>query len=134
MDERVVGVHQKRYTLREVLRTDFLRARGLMLMRLRKWGRKFYTSVPAFYQIAVPTLFVAIGSLGLTLIHPIFFIAGILLLFTFYVLFFPWLAYLTRERGIRFGIVAGLFQLIDVMVVGLGMLKALIEFARGTRY
>lgn len=134
LDKRVVGTHHKHYTLGEVLRTDYLRARGLTLMRLRKRGQPFYTSVPLFYQLAVPTLFAAIVSLALTLIHPIFLAAVVGLLFTFYALFFPWFSFLARECGIDFGIRAALFQPIDVIAVGFGMFKALVDFVRGIQY
>ena len=136
LDPRVVVTHCKHYTPREVLVTDFLRARALMLMRFRKWGHaeRFYTSVPLFYQLAVPTIFVAIVSLALALFHPIFLAASLALLFAFYFLFLPWLAYLARERGLRFVLIAALFQPVDVIAVGLGMCKALIEFVQGLRY
>lgn len=136
LDDRVIGAHHKHYTLTEVLRTDFLRTRGLMLMRLRKRGQSFYTSVPLFYQLAVPILFLALASALVSLVFGIWNLAiGVLfLLFAFYFLFFPWFSFLTRERGIGFGIRAALFQPIDVVAVGLGMLQASIEFVRGIRY
>lgn len=134
LDERVTAQHHKHYTIAEVLRTDFLRARALMLMRLRKRGQPFYTSVPLFYQLAVPVLFVALVCFALTFFNSLFIIAGIVLLFTFYFLFLPWFIYLARQRGIGFTFLAALFQPIDAVAVGLGMLIAIIEFVRGVRY
>lgn len=134
LDPRVTVTHCKRYTLRQVLVTDFLRARALVLMRLRKWGQPFFTSVPVFYQLAVPVIFAALACLTLTLTNAVFLAPSAFLLFTFYVLFFPWLDYLARERGARFALLAGLFQPVDVMVVGAGMFVALLDFVRGTRY
>ncbi len=134
LDARVVVTHCKHYTLHEVLRTDFLRARALVLMRLRKWGQPFYTSVPRFYQLGVPLLFAALGCLAATIVHPIFLIVGIALLVTFYVLFLPWLMYLARARGIVFALRAALFQPLDALAVGAGMFVALVAFARGVRY
>ncbi|MBI5031811.1 MAG: glycosyltransferase [Chloroflexi bacterium] len=134
LDHRVTATHLKHYTPREVLQTDYLRARALMLMRLRKWGQRFYTSVPLFYQLAVPTIFAVLGCLALAILHPIFFLASGLLLLAFYFLFLPWLAFLARERGIRFALFAALVQPMDAMAVGFGMLAAVIEFARGVRY
>jgi GT2 family glycosyltransferase len=136
LDPRVVVTHCKRYTLREVLVTDFLRARALMLMRLRKWGRRFYTSVPRFYQLAVPVILAALGLLmaGAAMSNWLLVIGSLALLFTFYVLFSPWLGYLARERGARFALGAALFQPADVIVVGFGMFVAVLEFARGRRY
>ncbi|MBI5650597.1 MAG: glycosyltransferase [Chloroflexi bacterium] len=136
LDPAVAAVHHKQYTLAEVLRTDFLRARALMLMRLRKRGQPFYTSVPVFYQLAVPTLFAAMSALGAGIVIGNWFVASVggILLVTFYVLFFPWFAYLARERGARFTMLAGLFQPVDVSAVGCGMVMAGIEFVQGKRY
>lgn len=134
LDPRVVVMHCKHYTLREVLRTDFLRARALVLMRLRKWGQPFYTSVPFFYQLGVPILFAALACWALIWMHPIFFAASVVLLITFYVLFLPWFAYLARERGLGLALRAALFQPLDALAVGAGMGIALIEFVRGVRY
>jgi GT2 family glycosyltransferase len=136
LDLRVGVTHCKHYTPREVLVTDFLRARALMLMRLRKWGhaQRFYTSVPLFYQLAVPTIFAALASLALAFFNAIFLASSALLLFTFYFLLLPWLTYLARERGLRFVLIAALFQPIDVIAVGFGMFKALVEFMQGLRY
>jgi GT2 family glycosyltransferase len=134
LDPRVRVTHCKHYTPRQVLVTDFLRARALMLMRLRKRGQPFYTSVPLFYQLAVPMLFAALASLALALLHPIFLAASALLLFTFYFLLFTWFVYLARERGLRFAFVAALFQPVDVIAVGLGMFKAVMDFMGERRY
>jgi len=134
LDERVTATHHKRYTLGEVLRTDFLRARALMLMRLRKRGQPFYTSVPLFYQLAVPLLFAALVCLVLAFFSPLFFVAGVALLFTFYFSFLSWFIYLARQRGIGFALLAALFQPMDAIAVGLGMLSAGMEYVRGIRY
>lgn len=136
LDDRVVASHHKRYTPGEVLRTDFLRARALMLMRLRKRGQPFFTSVPLFYQLAVPTVFLALGALlvGAVISNWLLVMLGAALLFTFYVLFFPWLAYLARERGFKFALIAALFQPIDVLSVGVGMFVALLDFVRAVKY
>ncbi|MBI5302814.1 MAG: glycosyltransferase [Chloroflexi bacterium] len=136
LDPRVTAAHHKRYTLREVLRTDYLRARALMLMRLRKRGQPFYTSVPVFYQLAVPTLFAALGALmgGLVIGYWLLAILGGVLLLAFNFLFSTWFSYLARQRGAPFALLAALFQPIDVFVVGLGMMIAAAEFVRGRKY
>lgn len=136
LDPRVEVKHCKHYSLRQVLVTDFLRARALTLMRLRKWGQKFFTSVPTFYQLALPTIFAALVSLVLAAIvrSIIFFAAAFLLLALFYALNALWLAYLVRERGAMFALLAAAFQPLDVTVVGLGMVAAMIDFARGVKY
>ena len=136
LDTDVAAVHHKQYTLGEVLRTDFLRARALMLMRLRKRGQSFFSSVPVFYQLAVPVLFAAMSALLAGLVIGNGFIAsgGAILFLTFNFLFFTWFAYLARERGARFAMLAALFQPVDVGVVGVGMLAAIVEFVQGKRY
>ena len=136
LDVRVTAVHHKHYTLSQVLRTDFLRARALMLMRLRKWGDKFYTSVPLFYQLAVPVLLLALAVLfaAVVISNWLLVSTSLVLFVAFYCLFISWFSFLARERGIGFSILAVLFQPIDVIVVGLGMFQAIVDFARGTRY
>ncbi|MBI4789491.1 MAG: glycosyltransferase [Chloroflexi bacterium] len=127
-DPQVAVTHCKHYTLSQVLSTDFLRARALMLMRLRKWGQPFFTSVPLFYQLAVPVIFAAVFA------GPFVPLLSVVLFAAFYALNASWLAYLARERGPRFALCAALFQPIDVLAVGAGMLAAMIDFVRGVRY
>ncbi len=136
LDPRVGVTHCKHYTPREVLVTDFLRARALMLMRLRKRGHavRFYTSVPLFYQLAVPMIFATFACLALAFIHPIFLVTSAVLLFAVYCSLFTWLAFLARERGLRFALIAALFQPVDLVTVGLGMFKAIMDFVGGRRY
>jgi GT2 family glycosyltransferase len=136
LDPRVTATHCKHYTLRQVLITDYLRARALMLMRLRKRGQPFFTSVPLFYQLAVPAILAVLTALlaALVLRNWLLAMLGVVLLVTFYALFAPWLAYLARTRGARFALIGALFQPADVIVVGLGMVAAAVEFVRGVRY
>jgi GT2 family glycosyltransferase len=136
LDPRVTVTHCKHYTPRQVLVTDYLRARALTLMRLRKLGQPFFTSVPLFYQLAVPTIFAALFCMVLAVVfnHAILMVVGVLLLMDFYVLNASWLAYLAKERGARFVLLAALFQPVNVVVVGVGVLAAVGEFARGVRY
>jgi GT2 family glycosyltransferase len=136
LDPTVTAVHHKHYTPSEVFRTDYLRARALMLMRLRKWGQPFYTSVPTFYQLAVPVMAVALGLLflGIILGHWSLVIGSLISLIAFYVLNFNWLTYLARQHGIAFGLLGIVFQTIDVIVVGFGMAIAILEFILGKRY
>jgi GT2 family glycosyltransferase len=134
LDPGVAVTHCKRYTPREVLRTDFLRARALMLMRLRKRGQPFYTSVPVFYQLAVPAIFAALTSLALALFQLIFLAVSLCLLLAAYCLLATWLVYLARERGARFALIAALFQPVDVIAAGMGMFLAVVDFAGGRKY
>ncbi|MBI3740471.1 MAG: glycosyltransferase, partial [Chloroflexi bacterium] len=104
LDARVTATHSKQYTLPQVLRTDFLRARALTLMRLRKRGKKFFTSVPFFYQVAVADIFATLAIFFCAvLFNNVLLVAmGALLLAEFYALNLAWLGYLVRKRGIAF--------------------------------
>lgn len=129
-------VHLKRYSVGGVLREDFRRANALTLMRLRKRGEPFFTSVPLFYQLAVPTIYFAAVFLTGALVLQNFFllIGGLCGLVVFYLLNASLLIFLLRARGIGFVFAAALFLPLDVFVVGLGMLSAFANFARGIRY
>ena len=135
-DPRVTVTHCKHYTPLTVLLTDFLRARALTLMRFRKWGSKFYTTVPLVYKLAVPTIFAAFGTLLIYVVIGNWLLAalGIAFFITFYFFLFTWLVFLARERGVRFAVFAVLFQPVNAVVVGAGILAAVVDFARGRRY
>lgn len=134
LDSDLSATHAKHYTPRGVLVTDYLRARALTLMRLRKRGQPFFSSVPLFYQLAVPAIFGALACVALAPLNISYLLAAVVFLFVFYALFTSWFAYLARARGIRFALTGALFQPIDAIAVGLGMAGGLIEFASGTRY
>lgn len=136
LDPQVIVTHCKHYALSQVLRTDFLRARALMLMRLRKRGQAFFTSVPLFYQVAVPAIYAAVACLilALALSSSLFLAAGVLLLVVFYALHGAWLAFLATEGGASLALIAAVFQPADVLAVGAGMLAAAFDYARGKRY
>ena len=129
-------VHLKTYTLSRVLAEDLKRARALVMMRLRKWGQPFFTSVPLLFQLAVPELYATILLTALALVlapswaPPILVAGGIL----FYLLNANLLWFLLRRRGIAFLLRSALFLPLDVLVVGAGMLKGVLDFARGQRY
>lgn len=129
-------VHLKQYTLANVLREDFKRARALTLMRLRKHGEPFFTSVPFFYQLAVPTMYLAaFFALAAMFRQNIYFaFAALVLLALFFLLNFSLLKFLAQKRGVRFALRSALFLPLDVFIVGLGMSRALFDFARGIRY
>lgn len=134
LDAGVSVVHCKRYTARQVLVTDYARARALMLMRLRKWGRPFFTSVPTFYQLAVPVIFIALAALAGAWLHPAWLATAGILMVAFYALNAQWLGYLARERGAGFALCGALLQPFDVLAVGFGMAAAAVEFVFGVRY
>lgn len=129
-------IHLKAYTVTGILREDFKRARALTIMRLRKRGAPFFTSVPLFYQLAVPTIYLTLLSIfipllfqnGLGLALPLIGLA------IFYTLNLGLLNFLAQKRGLTFAIKSMLFLPLDVFVVGLGMLTAVFDFALGKRY
>ena len=129
-------VHLKPYAVRGVLREDFKRAYALMLMRLRKRGEAFFTSVPTFYQAAVPMIYLTVLVLlgALVLQNGFLALAALGGLVLFYLLNAGLLAFVLRARGFVFALKTALFLPVDVFVVGLGMLNAFFDFARGRRY
>ena len=100
LDPRLCVLHLKTYTVSGVLREDFRRARALTLMRLRKRGQPFYTSVPAFYQLAVPVIYISLFFLWLALIlpYPLWLGIAFVALIFFYALNAPFIAFLERAR------------------------------------
>lgn len=136
LDAELRVVHLKQYSTADVLREDLRRARALTLMRLRKWGQPFFTSVPLFYQLAVPVLYVTLAFyvLGLVLQNTFWIALGVGGLAVFYALNGSLLGFLARRRGIQFATAGALFLPLDVFVVGIGMMAALFDFARGQRY
>jgi glycosyltransferase involved in cell wall biosynthesis len=136
LEPKLRVMHLKVYTADGVLREDFKRAYALTLMRLRKRGAPFFTSVPVFYQLAVPTIYaVLLCVLGVLLLQQqrlaILALGGLVLLEA---LNFSLLQFLAQKRGVWFALRAALFLPLDVFVVGLGMLRAFFDFARGIRY
>lgn len=129
-------VHLKAYTVTSVLREDFKRAYALTLMRLRKRGEPFFTSVPLFYQLAVPTIYltVLLFLAAVVLQIALVWLAALAGLAFFYSLNLSLLKFLLQKRGTLFAIQSAVFLPIDVFVVGLGMLTAFLNFARGARY
>ncbi|MGB8646234.1 MAG: glycosyltransferase [Anaerolineae bacterium] len=134
LDPALAVVHLKRYTLQSVLREDFRRARALMLMRLRKWGRPFFTSVPVSYQLSVPAVYLAAAALVLTPLYPLFAVGALLALGMSCLLNAGLVRLIYRARGWRMALGALLLLPVDSFVAGGGMLAASIEFLRGVRY
>lgn len=134
LDPNLRVIHLKAYTAPSVLREDFKRAYALTLMRLRKRGAPFFTSVPLFYQLAVPTIYIAMLLLAVSLFVPNFIFAALSAVVIFYLLNAPLLRFLARKRGIFFALRSAFFLPVDVFVVSLGMLTAVLNFARGIQY
>jgi glycosyltransferase involved in cell wall biosynthesis len=130
------AVHLKQYTIGGVLSEDFKRAYALTMMRLRKRGKPFFTSVPFFYQLAVPTIWLALfAAVAALLLWSVWLTSTAALLFlAFYSLNAPLLWFLFKARGTLFALATILFLPFDVLVVGLGMAHAFTNFVRGRRY
>jgi glycosyltransferase involved in cell wall biosynthesis len=136
LDPAVRVVHLKKYALRGVLSEDFRRAAALTRMRLRKWKQPFFTSVPTFYQLGVPSVYLAVA--GIVLAGLAQNLEWLILAFaafaTFYLLNSRFVTYLARLRGNRFALLSCIFLPVDAFVVGLGILFAVIDFLRGRLY
>lgn len=139
MEQRLAVEHLKRYTVGEVLRTDIQRARALALIALRNrlghTGHKHYASVPLSFGLSVPLA----GLLALSLASlPWTQSGGVLVAAASYGLILAlnarFLAFLARVRGWRFGLVSALFLPLDLFCSGLGVVLAVVDYARGRRY
>ncbi len=144
LDGRLTVEHLKHYSLGDLLRTDLQRAFGLTKTWLRKMlrteqrkaGQKYYRSVPWFFILGVPMawafpvlLAVALWAGGWPwLISAILDYAAILLVNG------PFLQALRQARGWLFLLQSCLFLPLDLWVSGLGVLWAVWEYLRGSRY
>ncbi len=134
IDPTLTVSHHKHYSLGGVLRTDFQRAQALTLLRFRKSGQKFFTSVPFAFQISVPILALAAVFLLSATFYVEMLYGSALLSLLYYLLIAPWLLFLFQTRGLGFGLVATVFQPLDTLVVGLGMTWACLRHFTGKRF
>lgn len=139
LDKQLAAVHLKRYTLPGLIRTDFQRSAGLTKTLIRnKLGRtkaRYYASVPWFFTASVP--FSALLLLGLLLLPvaagPASAVSAVSLA-AVWGLNAPFLAFLGRERGPKFLLQSLLFLPLNLWISGFGVLKGIVDFARGQRY
>ncbi len=139
LDKRLQVVHLKRYSLGSLLLTDIARSAGLtktlIRNKLERTGRKYYASVPWFFQLSVPIS--ALMLLALALIPAWPSAAGpaaVGSLAAIWALNAPFLAFLGRARGARFFCQSAAFLPVNLWVSGIGALKGLVEYIRGRRY
>jgi glycosyltransferase involved in cell wall biosynthesis len=139
LDKRLTVLHLKRYTLLGLIRTDLARSAGLTKTLIRnklgRTGRTYYASVPWFFQVSVPVSALILLGLLLAPIWPVQ--AGMLAagaLIAVWALNAPFLAFLGRARGLKFFFQSLLFLPVNLWVSGLGVVKAILDFARGQRY
>jgi cellulose synthase/poly-beta-1,6-N-acetylglucosamine synthase-like glycosyltransferase len=140
MDQRLTVMHDKHYTVGELLRTDLRRARGLMQTwvrnRLQQTKRAHYASVPWFFGAGV--LMMGLGTL-LALLALLFWsgpllIAAILTIPLALLFNAPFLAALGRWRGLRFFALSAGFLVLDLYASGLGVAWGIADCARGRAY
>jgi glycosyltransferase involved in cell wall biosynthesis len=139
LDKRLQVMHLKRYTLGSLILTDIARSAGLTKTLIRnklgRTGRKYYASVPWFFQLSVPVSAVMLAALALTPVWPAQAGgAAVLALAAIWALNAPFLAFLGRTRGMRFLLQSALFLPLNLWVSGVGALKGIVDFARGVRY
>lgn len=131
----LLGVtHVKHYTLMSMLKTDFDRAKALTHMKLRKSGEKFFTSVPFSFQLAIPFLLLSVLLLVSALTWNMSFWWSGLCGGFFFFLVSPWINFLFKTKGIVFGFAGTLFQPIDSLIVGLGMITACLRHFVGKTF
>jgi hypothetical protein len=140
LDKRLTVTHLKRYSLVGLVRTDLQRAAGLTKTLIRnalgRTGRKYYASVPWFFQASVP-----LSGLGLAALvaWPVTGsawagVAALALWAAISVLNLPFLRYLWRARGARFGLQSALFLPVNLWVSLAGSLWGAAQFVAGKRY
>ena len=141
MDQRLMVTHDKRYSGREVLRTDVLRARGLIQTwlrnRLAQEKRAHYASVPWFFGAGVAALGLGtlLALLALAFWSGAFLWAALAMIVAALAFNAPFHAALYRWRGPRFLAQSVAFLLADLFASGLGIALGICDFAlRGRRY
>ena len=140
VDQRLAVVHNKHYTAGEVLRTDLLRARGLMQTwlrnRLGNAERAHYASVPWYFGAGVMVLGLATVCFvaGMIAWSAPFLLAAFVCVLTALALNAPFLGALQRWRGPLFLVESAGFLLVDLYASGLGIALGVWDFARGKRY
>jgi GT2 family glycosyltransferase len=136
LDPSIQVVHLKAYTLSAVLREDIRRSAALTRMRLRKWGQPFFTSVPLSFQLGIASIYSALIAIALGKLYssPLLLIAALFACVFFYALNLPFIQFLARLRGLKFGFQSCVFLPLDALVVGIGMLLGAVDFVRGHRY
>jgi glycosyltransferase involved in cell wall biosynthesis len=136
LDPGLRVVHLKEYALGGLLREDLVRSAALTRLRLRKWGQPFFTSVPTFYQVAVPTAYLTAFALiwGALIASPTFALIALTAIIAFYALNSPLIRFLARMRGYSFAIRSCVFLPFDTFISGMGILLGAADFVRGRRY
>ncbi|MBC7262820.1 MAG: glycosyltransferase family 2 protein [Chloroflexi bacterium] len=140
VDRRLTVEHLKRYTLLGLLREDLQRASGLMKTWLRKrlgnTGQRYYASVPWFFALAVPLSYgiLLFAFFGLLSAHKVWWaLAGACWLGAL-ICNAPFLGALYQARGLHFLVKSCLFLPLDLLVSGMGIVLAILDFMRGKRY
>ena len=144
LDGRLVVEHLKHYSLGGLLKTDQVRAFGLMKTWLRKTlepaqrasEQKYYASVPLFFILGVPLAWL-LPPFGVVALWTGDLLWTLLALLSYALLLLvnvPFLNALRRARGWRFLLQCALFLPIDLWVSGLGVLWAVVDYLGGDRY
>jgi len=140
LDQRLTVEHVKQYEFWGLLKCDLQRSRGLFMTFLRnklgRTGRKHWASVPWFFTLGVPlaglfvlfTLF-ALASWRWVWLLPALGAYGMLV-----VLNWSFLDFMGKLRGKWFLLRSCLFLPLNLFVSGLGIVWAIVDYARGQRY
>jgi len=134
-------VHLKKYSLIEVLVTDFKRASALTKVVLRERGldeniRGSGTSVPISFKFGI--IFPPLGFLCVMLLlvtQSVVFAALLLVLSILMVLLnLKFLVYIQRNKGLKFLLKSIAFLHLDYIFVDLGIMWGVLSFLSGKRY
>jgi len=139
-EKRLTVKHLKHYSFRDLLRTDFLRSNGLAATVLRNRfahrTQRCFTSVPWYCLLGLPIAYLAVSSglIALTGKNLSFVAVALACYGILVVLHAPFLDFLRKTRGLCFCGQSCGFLLIDMLVAGVGVMYAVIQFAVGKRY
>jgi len=144
LDGKLQVQHLKYYSLGGLLRTDLQRAFGLMKTWLRKrldphqraTGQRYYASVPWYFVMSVPLVWLLPVLLIVALLteNSVWLLLALLDNAAVLLLNAPFLNALYQARGWTFLLQSCLFLPVDLWVSGLGVLQAVVDYARGNRY
>jgi glycosyltransferase involved in cell wall biosynthesis len=134
INPKIKAVHNKEYSLYDVLKTDFYRASDLLKMKLRKDMGELQegnrTSVPAPFIVSVLATFSALVIFSLT--GSLILLA--LLLMLSIVINFKFLSWIYYKRKWFFVLKSAVFLPLDHLAVLVGMAFGLLSYISGNKY
>lgn len=135
LDKDLEVIHDKNYSLSQLLKTDFVKARSVIKYILRNYSQtslhsKRCGSIPLNFFLSSPVCVLFILGILAFLVFPSL-ILGLLLLITIevYILInFKFLHYFYKLSGLKFVLDSGIILFLNVLAMSLGGFFGLIDF------